>query len=176
MSRIFISHSSRDNFEAIALRDWLASEGWNDVFLDLDPERGIAAGERWERALNAAANRCEAVNFVVSGNWVASPWCKKEYYLSRGLNKRLFAALIDPAKSIESLSDELKGVWQVVNLVGGQDHRLFETRLPGSHEERHVAYSQSGLLRLKRGLEKAGLDAKFFAWPPESGIARPIAG
>ena len=75
MSRIFLSHSAKDNFEAIELRDWLASEGWRDVFLDLDPERGIAAGERWERALHAAANRCEAVIFLVSGNWLASAWC-----------------------------------------------------------------------------------------------------
>jgi hypothetical protein len=51
MSRIFLSHSSKDDFEAIAIRDWLASQGWDDVFLDLDPERGIAAAERWERAL-----------------------------------------------------------------------------------------------------------------------------
>jgi hypothetical protein len=27
MSRIFLSHSSRDNFEAVALGDWLASVG-----------------------------------------------------------------------------------------------------------------------------------------------------
>jgi formylglycine-generating enzyme required for sulfatase activity len=167
MSRIFLSHSSKDNFEAIALRDWLASEGWNDVFLDLDPERGIAAGQRWEQALNAAASRCDAVIFLVSKNWLASGWCMKEYYLARGLNKKLFAALIDPTKTIDSLPDQLKGVWQALNLVGGQDHRQFPARLPDSHEERHIAYSQSGLLRLKRGLEKAGLDPKFFAWPPE---------
>jgi hypothetical protein len=43
MSRIFLS-SSKDNFAAIALRDWLASEGWSDVFLDLDPERGSGNG------------------------------------------------------------------------------------------------------------------------------------
>ena len=61
MSRIFLSHSSKNNFEAIALRDWLAAQGWDDLFLDLDPERGIGAGERWERALNEAAMRCEAV-------------------------------------------------------------------------------------------------------------------
>jgi hypothetical protein len=52
MSRIFLSHSSRDNDSAVALRDWLAAQGWDDVFLDLDPQRGIAAGDRWERALN----------------------------------------------------------------------------------------------------------------------------
>jgi hypothetical protein len=60
MSRIFLSHSSANNAEAVALCDWLNREGWNDVFLDIDPDRGIAAGERWERALNEAANRCEA--------------------------------------------------------------------------------------------------------------------
>ena len=54
MSRIFLSHSSANNTEVVALRDWLKREGWEDVFLDVDPDRGIAAGERWERALNEA--------------------------------------------------------------------------------------------------------------------------
>jgi WD40 repeat protein len=168
LSRIFLSHSSKDNFDAIALSDWLASEGWRDVFLDLDPERGIAAGERWERALHAAANRCEGVIFLVSGNWLASGWCLKEYALARGLNKKLFAALIDPSITIASLPAELSGVWQIIDLANGVDLRLFRARAPGSIDERHVGYSESGLLRLKRGLQKAGLDARFFAWPPES--------
>jgi WD40 repeat protein len=172
MSRIFLSHSSKDKFAAIALRDWLASEGWNDVFLDLDPERGIAAGERWERALHAAANSCEAVIFVVSGNWLASGWCLREYMLARALNKKLFGVLIDPMKTIGSLPDQLKGVWQVVDLAGGQDHRLFRAKMPGSVEEGHVTYSESGLRRLKRGLEKAGLDQRFFIWPPEGDPGR----
>jgi hypothetical protein len=64
MARIFLSHSSVNNAEAVALRTWLAAEGWDDVFLDLDPDRGIVAGERWERALNEAASRCEAVLFL----------------------------------------------------------------------------------------------------------------
>jgi len=32
VSRIFISHSSIDNAPAIALRDWLVGEGWDDLF------------------------------------------------------------------------------------------------------------------------------------------------
>jgi hypothetical protein len=167
MSRIFLSHSSKDNYPAIALRDWLASEGWNDVFLDLDPDRGITAGERWERALHDAANRCEAVIFLVSGNWLESGWCMREYSLARALNKKLFATLIDPTKNIELLPPELKGVWQIIDLAAGQDHRLFRVKVDGSVEEGHVTYSQSGLRRLRRGLEKAGLDARFFAWPPD---------
>ena len=159
--------AAKDNFEAVALRDWLAREGWDDVFLDLDPERGIAAGERWERALHEQANRCEAVIFLVSANWLASGWCLREYTLARTLNKKLFAVVIDPTKSIADLPPELKGTWQAVDLTGGQDGVLLPTQLPGSHEEKHVVFSKDGLRRLKRGLDKAGLDPKFFAWPPE---------
>ncbi|SEE86480.1 WD-40 repeat-containing protein [Rhizobiales bacterium GAS191] len=150
------------------MRDWLAAEGWDDVFLDLDPDRGIAPGERWERSLHTAANRCEAVIFLVSANWLASGWCLKEHYLARSLNKKLFAVLIDPSKKIGDLPSELTGTWQVISLTGGQDMQLFRVPLPGSHEEKHVGYSRDGLRRLKRGLEKAGLDPKYFPWPPES--------
>jgi hypothetical protein len=65
LSRLFISHSARNNPEAIALRDWLAEQGFDDVFLDIDPDRGLAPGERWQEALKAAADRCEAVLFLV---------------------------------------------------------------------------------------------------------------
>ena len=48
MSQLFISHSSRDNFAAKALADWLAAEGFSEIFLDLwydlgsDQELGAA--------------------------------------------------------------------------------------------------------------------------------------
>jgi hypothetical protein len=38
----FWSHSSANNAEAVTLRDWLIGHGWDDLFLDLDPERGSA--------------------------------------------------------------------------------------------------------------------------------------
>ena len=66
VSRIFLSHSSANNAEAIAIRDWMIAQGWDDVFLDLDPERGLKAGERWQEALKRAAERCEMVIFLVS--------------------------------------------------------------------------------------------------------------
>jgi hypothetical protein len=37
MARVFLSHSSGNNAEAIAVRDWLIGHGWDDLFLDLDP-------------------------------------------------------------------------------------------------------------------------------------------
>ena len=121
MSKIFISHSSSDSFEALTLKGWLAECGWSDVFLDLDSECGIAAGERWERALHAAAQRCEAVIFLISRKWLASGWCAKEYALARGLNKQLFAAIVEPGFGIADLPPEYTGSWQVTDLCAGQD-------------------------------------------------------
>jgi len=166
VARIFLSHSSENNAEAVALRDWLNSQGWDDLFLDLDPVRGIAAGERWERALYKAADRCEAVIFLVSRAWLASRWCLKELQLAQKLNKRLFGVLIEDLKTAD-LPEELTEVWQVVRLDSGTDHRLLQTMLPGG-EEAQVTFSKAGLERLKSGLVKAGLDPRFFAWPPNS--------
>jgi hypothetical protein len=55
VARIFISHSSQNNDRAIQLGEWLKANGWEDIFLDLHPERGIAAGERWKEALQRGA-------------------------------------------------------------------------------------------------------------------------
>jgi formylglycine-generating enzyme required for sulfatase activity len=172
MSRLFISHSSGNNAEAVAIRDWLAGEGWDDVFLDLDPERGIAAGERWERALNEAASRCAAVLFLVSCAWLDSRWCLKEFNLARRLNKRLFGVLIE-AIPVADLPADLTGTWQVVDLASGQDHTMFRVTLPRTHEEVHVTFSKEGLTQLRNGLAKAGLDPRFFAWPREHEPGRP---
>ena len=166
MSRLFLSHSSANNAEAVAIRDWLAAAGWNDVFLDLDPERGISAGERWERALNAAASRCEAVLFLISRDWLKSSWCLKEFNLARRLNKRLFGVLIE-AIPVADLPADLTGAWQVVDLASGQDHTMLRVTLPRTHAEAHVTFSKEGLARLRSGLAKAGLEPRFFAWPPE---------
>ena len=155
------------------VRDWLADNGWKDeIFLDLDPHRGIAAGEKWERALNNAANRCEAVLFMVSRAWLGSVWCRRELNLAQHLNKRLFGVLIEDL-SVEELPEDLTSSWQVVRLASGRDHIMLRAVLPVTHEEVHVTFSAEGLQRLKHGLEEAGLDPKYFAWPPASDPNRP---
>jgi hypothetical protein len=175
MSRVFLSHSSANNAEAVEIRDWLAAEGWNEVFLDLDPERGIAAGERWERALNEAASRCEVVLFLISRNWLDSRWCLKEFNLARKLNKRLFGVLIE-AIGIVRLPADLTGAWQIVDLASCQDHTMLRVTLPRTHEEVHVTFSKEGLMRLCNGLARAGLDPRFFATRPRTGaLPRPQA-
>jgi WD40 repeat protein len=141
MARIFISHSSANNSKAIELRDWLAKNGWDDVFLDLDPERGIAAGQRWKEALQKAAYSCEVVLALVSSEWIASTWCKSEIDAARLMGKRVFAALVgvDKSQVPADLTDE-----QYVDLTGDPD-----------------AYR-----RLKEGLKRAGLDPITFPFEP----------
>jgi hypothetical protein len=168
LARIFLSHSSQNNAAAIALRDWIIAGGWDEhPFLDLDPQRGIAAGERWETALHEAADRCEAVLFLVSKNWLTSDWCLKEFNLAQKLNKRLFGVLIDDLP-LSELPSTLTTTWQVINLAAGNDHILLRADLPDLSKEEYVTFSRSGLARLKVGLDKAGLDPRFFAWPPEN--------
>jgi hypothetical protein len=173
VSRIFLSHSATNNAEAVALHSWLEREGWKDeIFLDLDPVRGIAAGGRWERTLVEAANRCEAVLFLISRAWIASEWCLRELNLAHRLNKRLFGVLIEDLP-IAEVPKELTGDWQLVRLASGRDHILLQALVPITHEEVHVTFSSEGLQRLKHGLEQAGLDPKFFSWPPANDPSRP---
>src|ERR1700753_1506192 len=146
MSRIFLSHSSKDNASAVALRDWLSAQGWDDVFLDLDPHRGIAAGDKWERSLNQAALRCEAVLFLVSRAWLASDWCLKEFNIAHRLNKRLFGLLIEEIP-IADVPATRTGSWELVPLASGRDHIMMRVVLPGAQDEAHVTFSQEGLTR-----------------------------
>ena len=172
MSRIFLSHSSKNNAEAVALRDWLKHEGWDDIFLDIDPDTGIAAGERWERALNEAASRCEAVLFLLSRAWLASRWCLNEFELAYRLNKRLFGLLLEDIPYAD-LPVNLTRNWQLARLYAGNDPVKLSVTVPFTEKIEEVTFSSDALRRLKTGLQRAGLNSKFFAWPPKDDPDRP---
>jgi formylglycine-generating enzyme required for sulfatase activity len=172
VSRIFLSHSSANNAEAVALCDWLKEEGWDDIFLDLDPERGIKAGEQWEEALRNAADRCEAVLLLVSKAWLSSEWCRDEFKLARHLRKRLFGVLIEDIATGDLLP-LMTREWQMVNIAPTAETKIFFVTLPRTSHAVEVAFNADGLRRLRTGLFSAGLDARFFAWPPESDPNRP---
>ena len=172
MARIFISHSSRNNAEAIAVRDWLAAEGWDDVFLDLDPEQGIQAGDRWQEALRRSASRCELVIFLVSPEWVDSRWCLAELLLAKQLNKRLVGVLVRPTP-FGDISPEITAEWQITDLTADGPKRSFVAELPTDGTRETVVFTHDGLERLKIGLLNAGLDARYFPWPPKTDPERP---
>ena len=88
MSRIFISYSSVERAEALAVQSWLENNGWeNDVFVDVDPEHGLTGGEAWRGALRDAAGRCEAIILLVSRAWLASKPCWNEFLLAEKYGK-----------------------------------------------------------------------------------------
>ncbi len=168
MSRLFISHSSKNDDWAIALQEWMIREGWSgkdDIFLDFDPDRGIAGGERWARALEEAATRCEAVLFLVSEHWLASKWCADECQLANKLNKKLFALLIEDV-ALDRLPGGFSTQWQVVRLTGEPAER-FLTVHPRTQHQSPVWIAEAGLKSLKRGLEKVGIGAETFELQPE---------
>jgi formylglycine-generating enzyme required for sulfatase activity len=171
MSRIFLSHSSLDNAEAIAIHDWLIEQGWNELFLDLDAERGIKAGQRWQEALKRAADHCELVLFLISPQWVASKWCLAEFLLAKQLNKRIFGILIAATPRSE-IPTEMTSQWQLADLTKGRLSEEFNVKLPHDEGERTVAFSGEGLHRLRLGLMQAGIDPKFFEWPPANDPCR----
>jgi hypothetical protein len=163
VSRIFLSHSSADQWSALALQQWLARNGWDDVFLDVDPVRGLVAGERWQEALRRAADRCEAVVFLVSPDWAKSTWCVAEFLLAKSLHKLIFGVIVKEVP-IGALPVEMTSEWQLCRLVGAGAVENIAVERDG--ETVTVAFSDEGLSRLKVGLRNAGLGANYFTWPP----------
>ena len=167
VSRIFLSHSSTENAPAVALRDWLVAEGWNEFFLDLDPDRGLKAGERWQAALKAAAERCQLVVILISPAWAASKWCLAEFLLAKSLNKRILGVIVEPTP-LADLPTELTAEWQLADLTAGARDYQVNVTLPPHQETAKVAFATYGLDRVRASLQQAGLDARFFAWPPDN--------
>ncbi len=96
MSVLFISHSSSDNDVARELEEQLARQGHHSVFLDLDPEKGIVAGQSWEQTLYAKLRACRAVVALCTDSYLKSHWCFAEIALARMEGKHIFTLLADP--------------------------------------------------------------------------------
>jgi formylglycine-generating enzyme required for sulfatase activity len=174
MSRIFLSHSSVNNAEAIAIRDWMKAQGWKDVFLDLDPERGLVAGDRWQAVLKVALDRCELVVVVVSPDWAASSWCKAEFLLAKhGSNPKAILPVIVARTAFSALPSEMTAEYQQVDLTKGVRSVIINVTLPPGDATAIVEFSEEGLRRLKIAIERAGVDASYFDWPPPNDPNRP---
>jgi WD40 repeat protein len=144
----------------------MISHGWDELFLDLDPERGLKAGERWQGALKQAAERCELVIFIVSPIWASSKWCLAEFLLAANLNKRIIGVIVEPTP-FEDLPTELTAEWQLVDLTAGVRDHTANVTLPPGDKTATVTFSGEGLNRLRIGMMQSGLDPSFFAWPPK---------
>jgi WD40 repeat protein len=165
LSRIFLSHSSRDIREAVALKEWLTEQNpplANEIFLDVDRESGLQTGTRWKDALRQANARCEAVICLLSANWESSHECKVEYRTAENLNKQIFVARLAP-----STGNDLTSEWQRCDLFAEGP----KTRIDiGSAAA--VEFATEGLLRLRDGIIGAGIGAESFVWPPSNDPGR----
>jgi hypothetical protein len=103
---------------------------------------------------------------------VGSKWCLLELLLAKQLNKRIFGVVV-VTTPLADIPAEMTAEWQIVDLVAGDRTVIFTVAVPQQSNATTVAYSKEGLARLKLGLQKSGLDAKFFAWPPEGDPNRP---
>ena len=160
MSRIFMSHSSRDSRSAIALRQWLVDQDASladEIFLDLDASAGIRSGTRWKEALRQASTRCEAVICLLSEHWLSSSECRTEYRFAEYLNKRIFSARIGVFTGEDPTAE-----WQRIDLVGDGAVTDIDTGDGGPP----VSFLSDGLRRLRDGIVNAGIGAESFAWPP----------
>ncbi|WP_327096568.1 TIR domain-containing protein [Nocardia vinacea] len=161
VSRVFISHSSRDNAWAIAVKQWLVEQQGDlaqEIFLDIDPETGIHSGQRWKDALREAKERCEAVVCLLSRNWLGSRECEAEYRAAEYFGKRIYSAQIEALHG----SDDITREWQRCDLYGDGPHTKVHI---GSRRE-PVMLRTTGLQQLLTGLRAAGIGTDHFPWPP----------
>ena len=166
MSRIFLSHSSLDNRQAIALRQWLVDQDpplAGKIFLDLDRDSGIPSGVKWKEELQRASRSCEAVICLLSRHWETSYECKAEYRVAEYLNKRVFAARIGTLEGADPTRE-----WQQVDLVGDGPTTEIDIDDGGAP----VTFLSEGLYRLRQGIIGAGIGADTFVWPPPADPGR----
>lgn len=159
MSRVFLSHSSIDALEAIALKQWLAEQDpamRGEIFLDIDPGGGLMPGMRWRDELFRANSRCEAVICLLSSHWEASHECRAEFRTAENLGKQIFCARLEPGAGAD-----ITGEWQRCDLFGTGEQTRIE--VPG---QGGVTFATSGLYRLRDAIRGAGVGAGHFAWPP----------
>ena len=150
-ARIFISHSSRDNEAAARMKAWLASQGFENAFLDKDKTTGIPPGADWEKTLYREVEQSQAVIIIQTPNWLASKWCFAEFTQARALGKAIFPVIEAPTGGTR-ISPDI----QALDLISDRE---------------------GGLERLTRELVRIALDAQGgFAWdaepPAVSGAAR----
>lgn len=158
MSILFISHSSGDREVTLEVAKQLRKAGHESFFLDIDPDRGIEAGQQWERELYNNVRACRAVIVLWSDAWAASSWCFAEAALARMHGKTLITLRVDP--------DGTKRMPSILKIEQNADARTDRER---------------GFKELISGLEQAGIrGGSERDWkpsdPPYPGLATFTAG
>ena len=162
MPRLFISHSSKDNIEALAVQRWLELKGWSkeDVFIDLHDMR---AGEKWRDTLVKANVACQALLYLASDDSLGSEECRREVRRAEDDRKDVIVAILrgvtldDPRLS--TYADR-----QIMDLSTKPREDRVEVELKG---ERHlIDFNRAAINAIHTRLIKLGIAPNAFVWPP----------
>jgi formylglycine-generating enzyme required for sulfatase activity len=169
--RLFISHSSKDNIEALAFQRWLMADGWSeeDVFIDL---HGISAGERWRERLRKANTACEAVILLASPDSLDSKECQCEMNLAEDLGKEIIVAILRDVKKDDPRPARYADR-QFVDLSAEPTERMEPFERDG--KVHRVEFHLPALQSIKARLADLGIAPESFSWKPKPG-AGPYPG
>lgn len=162
MSRVFLSHSSRDNVAAEALKTWLEQNMKDldgEIFFDRDIHTGIHAGERWKDSLRRASDRCEVVICLVSKAWDESKECLAEFRAAEYRGKPVLPARLEP-----DCGALVTREWQRCDLFG--DGPKTTVTISVGDTSHSVEFLTDGLGRMQEGLRAIGIAPDNFTWPP----------
>ncbi len=173
MPRLFISHSSKDNIQALAFQRWLMGKGWgeDDVFIDL---HDMQAGEKWRETLVKTNVACDALLFLASPEALDSGECMREVRRAEDDRKDVIVAILRDVK----LDDPRLKPWmdrQIMDLSA----ELREERVEVEHQSRRhfVDFNRLALEAIHAKLIDWGHAPDSFAWPPkERPAAQPYPG
>ncbi|HEV7450916.1 MAG TPA: toll/interleukin-1 receptor domain-containing protein, partial [Pseudonocardiaceae bacterium] len=178
MTRVFISHSSKNNEFAAEVRGWLKADG-HDVFLDYDRHDGIEGGDPWEERLYEGLRWADAVLCIVTSDYVTSQWCFGEIITAKTLGSKLvpLAAeegvrhpLLDDLQHVAyhgaqpQARDRICGILREIDTAGGAGWPDDRSPFPGLRAfdvDMHRAFfgrrrEVDDLVRLLRSLGKRG--------------------
>jgi hypothetical protein len=183
LPRLFISHSSKDDLAAEALRIHLVNRGWyrNEIFLDFSVE-GISAHEKWKASLAEASAAANALLCLASPDWLASKESQVERRVAETLRdlgrqgSRAVLVAILRNLTIDDLRAEGFGEDQIVDLSAAGESTLIRAELPGRSRQlgRHddVKLNTLALEKIERSLRLVGVAPESFEWKPRD-PARP---
>lgn len=151
MTRLFISHSSKDNATAMRLHTHLMRKGWGPVFLDIHPEYGMGAGN-WVEQLSRASQRCRGIVYLISNDWLDSENCRAEYTFAEFMNSQ---ASEDKKAIIPARTEEID-----LSRLPGQLPNIQLTPVPETEIELFE--------NIERQLTDYGLAPEAFNYNPEN--------
>jgi conflict system STAND superfamily ATPase/TIR domain-containing protein len=177
LSRLFISHSSKDDLAAEAMRIHLVQRGWNrrEIFLDFSVE-GISAHEKWKASLADANSGANALLCLASPDWLASRESQVERRvaetfrdLDRQGSRAVLVAILRDLK-LDDLRAEGFGEDQIVDLSGAGESTLIRAELPGRPGQPgrydDVKLNTQALEKIERSLRLIGIAPENFEWHP----------